>query len=84
MLVTQENPTGYRVHRGVLVRYFSAFQHYISKYQVQSRHSEIFNHMLDIPQPIDATELLEGCQVVVMYDSPVELANLISALYDGP
>jgi hypothetical protein len=28
-------------------------------------------------------EIWEGCQVVPMYDLPVELSNLIKALYDG-
>lgn len=57
----------FKVHRGML-----------------ARHSEIFQSMFDIPQPANALgETLEGSQVVRMHDLPVELSNLIKALYDG-
>jgi hypothetical protein len=40
--------------------------------------------MFAIPQPVnDGIESFEGCQVVMMHDLPVELSNLIKALYDG-
>lgn len=62
-----ESQVAFKVHRGVL-----------------SRHSEIFQSMFEIPQPsCTSGETLEGCQVVCLYDLPVELSNLIKALYDG-
>ncbi|KAJ3904607.1 hypothetical protein F5879DRAFT_989066 [Lentinula edodes] len=65
-------PVGFRVHRGVL-----------------SRHSEVLRDMFELPQPDtmydndnDASRY-EGCQVITMYDIPIELSNLVKALYDG-
>ncbi|KAK7469378.1 hypothetical protein VKT23_003853 [Stygiomarasmius scandens] len=51
---------------------------------VLARHSEVFHGMLEVPNALSATETIEGCQVVPMWDIPVELGNLIGALYDGP
>lgn len=48
-----------------------------------SRHSEVFKSMFELPQPAADGESLDSCQVVRMYDKPVELSNLIKALYDG-
>ncbi|KAF8172001.1 hypothetical protein K438DRAFT_1772961 [Mycena galopus ATCC 62051] len=49
-----------------------------------ARHSEVFDSMFLVPQPgADLIETMDGCPVVRMYDSPVELSNLIIALYDG-
>ncbi|KAJ7796170.1 hypothetical protein B0H14DRAFT_3114545 [Mycena olivaceomarginata] len=57
----------FRVHRGVI-----------------ARHSEVFDSMFLVPQPgADMVETMDGCQVVRMWDSPLELSNLIIALYDG-
>ncbi|KAJ7601582.1 hypothetical protein DFH06DRAFT_404503 [Mycena polygramma] len=51
---------------------------------VMARHSEVFESMFLVPQPAtDTVETMDGCQVVRMWDSPPELANLICALYDG-
>ncbi|KAF9534493.1 hypothetical protein CPB83DRAFT_844313 [Crepidotus variabilis] len=68
VLLTHENPTAFRLHRGVL-----------------GRHSEIFNDMLQMPQP-DTLNIqhFEGCPVVVMHDHPTDLSSLVIALYDGP
>ncbi|TFK52477.1 hypothetical protein OE88DRAFT_1627806 [Heliocybe sulcata] len=68
VLLTDPDGIAFKVHRGVL-----------------SRHSEIFQSMFQIPQPSDLPlmETLDGCQVVRMYDLPVELSNLIKTLYDG-
>ncbi|KAJ7147124.1 hypothetical protein C8R43DRAFT_1088675 [Mycena crocata] len=67
VLLTAETPTAFRVHRSVM-----------------ARHSEVFESMFLVPQPLsEIVETLDGCQVVRMWDSPVELSNLIIALYDG-
>ena len=49
---------------------------------VLARHSEVFQSMFEGAQPTE--ESLEHCPVVRLHDVPVELSNLISALYDGP
>ncbi|KAK0449141.1 hypothetical protein EV421DRAFT_1780176 [Armillaria borealis] len=71
ILVTEENPTAFKVHRGVL-----------------ARHSEIFQGMFEMPQPElqpeAADDMVDGCQVVTMYDPPLALSDLVKALYDGP
>ncbi|THV03870.1 hypothetical protein K435DRAFT_240345 [Dendrothele bispora CBS 962.96] len=51
---------------------------------VLARHSEVFQGMLEIPNALSTSETIEGCQIVPMWDIPVELGNLIRALYDGP
>ncbi|KAJ4481977.1 hypothetical protein J3R30DRAFT_3656143 [Lentinula aciculospora] len=69
---SEKPPVGFRVHRGVL-----------------SRHSEILRDMFEFPQPDaisdsdDGASRYEGCQVIVMHDIPIELSNLVKALYDG-
>ncbi|KAF5367816.1 hypothetical protein D9757_010352 [Collybiopsis confluens] len=71
---SEANPIGFRVHKGVL-----------------SRHSEVFQGMFELSRPdsilgsVDEAELTryEGCQVISMYDIPIELSNLVKALYDG-
>ena len=62
----------FRIHRGVL-----------------ARQSEVFHGMLEVPQPPPSTGptpdmvVLYGCQVIPMYDKPVELSNFLKAIYDG-
>ena len=58
----------FKIHRGVL-----------------ARQSEIFKDMLALPQPSSQSPALEGdlSQTVRMYDLPVELSNLLVAIYDG-
>ncbi len=73
LVLLTEDLTIFRIHRGVL-----------------ARQSEIFKSILDLPQP-DAgdpgvemqDEMIEGCQVVRMYDHPIELSSLLKAIYDG-
>ncbi|KAL6303479.1 hypothetical protein BKA93DRAFT_735036 [Sparassis latifolia] len=67
VLLTDKPPVAFKVHRGVL-----------------ARHSEIFQSMFEMPSPSQTdVETLDNCQVVRMYDLPVELSSLIKALYDG-
>ncbi|KAF9463025.1 hypothetical protein BDZ94DRAFT_1309134 [Collybia nuda] len=67
ILVTDEDKTAFRLHRGVL-----------------GRHSEVFEDMFCIPQPVShGTDIYDGCQVVCVYDLPSEFSTLITALYDG-
>lgn len=67
ILLSEDSSVAFRVHRDFL-----------------SRHSEVFKSMFELPQPpTDDSESLEGCQVVRMFDQPIELSNLIKALYDG-
>lgn len=51
---------------------------------VLARHSEVFQDMFAFPPAQYEAEVLDGCQVVVMHDLPLELGHLIKALYDGP
>jgi hypothetical protein len=41
--------------------------------------------MFQMPQPSSENDdmYFDGCQVVRMYDLPIELSNLLKALYDG-
>lgn len=50
---------------------------------VLARHSEVFQSMFEVAQPSSGSESYESCPVVRMYDLPIELSNLIKALYDG-
>ncbi|EJC97882.1 uncharacterized protein FOMMEDRAFT_143417 [Fomitiporia mediterranea MF3/22] len=57
----------FKIHRGVL-----------------ARQSEIFKDMLALPQPSPLTSNdVEKVETVRMYDLPVELSNLLMAIYDG-
>ncbi|TDL29017.1 hypothetical protein BD410DRAFT_735751 [Rickenella mellea] len=49
---------------------------------VLARQSEVFRDILSIPQPADVT-LIDGCNVVELYDSPLDVMYLLRALYDG-
>ncbi|KAJ7505144.1 hypothetical protein B0H11DRAFT_2154061 [Mycena galericulata] len=67
LATSAESPTAFRVHRSVM-----------------ARHSEVFESMFLVPQPSnEIVETMDGCQVVRMWDLPLELSNLIIALYDG-
>ncbi|KAF8158265.1 hypothetical protein B0H34DRAFT_859078 [Crassisporium funariophilum] len=68
MLITAEQPTAYRLHRGVLARHSEIFSDMLEIPQPLTSETEFF----------------DGCQVVCMYDMPSELSNLVKALYDGP
>ncbi|KAH8114380.1 hypothetical protein DFH11DRAFT_1688916 [Phellopilus nigrolimitatus] len=46
---------------------------------VLARQSEIFRDMLTWPQPSTTTDI----ETVCMYDLPVEISNLLKAIYDG-
>ncbi|KAL4250626.1 hypothetical protein ABKN59_005374 [Abortiporus biennis] len=70
VLLSEDSSVAFKVHRDFL-----------------SRHSEVFKTMFDVPQPPAGTgesvETLDSCPVVRMFDLPVELGNLIKALYDA-
>ncbi|KAI0345877.1 hypothetical protein BDW22DRAFT_1353483 [Trametopsis cervina] len=51
---------------------------------VLARQSEIFQSLFEVAQPPPDSETIEQCPVIRMHDIPVELSNLIKALYDGP
>jgi hypothetical protein len=46
------------------------------------RHSEIFNDLFTLPQPVDQ-ELIEGCFWVEIHDCPSDVWYFLRALYDG-
>lgn len=50
---------------------------------VLARHSEVFRSMFEVAEPPPHSENFEQCPVVYMHDVPVELSNIIKALYDG-
>lgn len=67
VLLADQSNIAFKVHRGVL-----------------ARHSEIFQTMFQLPPPSQSdVETVDDCQLVRMYDLPIELSNLIKALYDG-
>ena len=46
------------------------------------RHSEIFNDLFSIPQPMEQ-DLIDGCSYVELPDCPSDFFYFLSALYDG-
>jgi hypothetical protein len=73
-VILQADTTLFRVHKSQL-----------------SRRSIIFADMFTLPQPAVTTthatladETYEGCPIVKLHDSAVDVANLLLALYDGP
>ena len=50
---------------------------------VLAKHSEVFQGLFRIPQPVDA-EQHDGIPVINMTDKPGDLAVFLAALYDGP
>jgi hypothetical protein len=50
-------------------------------HSILSTHSTVFSDMLNIPQPLDQATI-EGCPVVHLPDSAVDVACLLKALYD--
>ncbi|KAH8081297.1 hypothetical protein BXZ70DRAFT_632781 [Cristinia sonorae] len=57
---------------------------------ILSRHSVFFRDMFSLPQPPQPSsssctqdEVLEGCPLITLQDSPDDLASLLVALYDG-
>jgi hypothetical protein len=51
---------------------------------VLARHSEVFQSMFEIPQPLGGElETLEGLQIIRLYDLPEEMSHILKALYDG-
>ena len=70
MILLAQDGTAFKIHRGVL-----------------ARRSQVFESMLQLPQPSVDRALNEtddeSCPVVEMYDHPTELANFLTAVYDG-
>ncbi|KAF8142000.1 hypothetical protein EV363DRAFT_41413 [Boletus edulis] len=74
-IVLQAENTLFRVHKSLL-----------------ARHSGFFHDLFTLPQPEVDTKLLsvqssgdiEGCPVLRLHDAPEDVANLLTALVDGP
>lgn len=76
-IVLRAENTLFRVHKSLL-----------------ARHSGFFHDLFTLPQPeADAKSLsrsvhssgdIEGCQVLRLHDAPEDVANLLTALVDGP
>lgn len=50
-----------------------------------ARHSECFRDMFALAKPSKEEEdVVDGCPVLDLQDSPQDLASLFAALYDGP
>ncbi|VDC00778.1 unnamed protein product [Peniophora sp. CBMAI 1063] len=51
---------------------------------VVARHSEVFESLFELAQPVSEAESIDGCPVVYMVgDRANELGNFLKALYDG-
>lgn len=51
---------------------------------ILAQHSEIFADLFDLPQPdpeFGGDDLLEGCRVVQLQDSPDDFEDLLRAIY---
>lgn len=74
-IVLQAENTLFRVHKSLL-----------------ARHSGFFHDMFTLPQPeadgkspsVHSSGDIEGCQVLHLHDAPEDVANLLTALVDGP
>ncbi|KAI9573789.1 hypothetical protein HD554DRAFT_555906 [Boletus coccyginus] len=74
-IVLRAENTLFRVHKSLL-----------------ARHSGFFHDLFTLPQPeTDAKSLpvhsvggIEGCEVLRLHDAPEDVANLLTALVDGP
>ena len=67
-IVLQAEKTIFKVYRGIL-----------------TKESTVFRDMFSIPQPkasVSATESYEGCQLVKMHDSAVDLDIFLNSLFD--
>ncbi|KII85914.1 hypothetical protein PLICRDRAFT_144628 [Plicaturopsis crispa FD-325 SS-3] len=58
-----------------------------------ARHSSFFRDLFSLPQPlpessgpteVKSCETSEGCPIVYLHDAAEDVANLLTALYDGP
>lgn len=49
---------------------------------ILGKHSEVFEDLFTLPQPIKEEEMVEGCRVVMMHDSKEEFGDLLNAIYD--
>ncbi|KAJ6476239.1 hypothetical protein C8R45DRAFT_374064 [Mycena sanguinolenta] len=45
-------------------------------------HSTVFRDMRGIPQPEDDEPTIEGCPVIPLHDSSVDIKHLLDVLYD--
>lgn len=76
-IVLRAENTLFRVHKSLL-----------------ARHSGFFHDLFTLPQPegdaksfshsVHASGDIEGCQVLRLHDAPEDVANLLTALVDGP
>jgi hypothetical protein len=74
-IVLQAENTIFRVHKSLL-----------------ARHSGFFHDLFTLPQPeadgksssVHSSGDIEGCQVLRLHDAPEDVANLLTALVDGP
>jgi hypothetical protein len=66
-LVIRAGNTLFRVYRGIL-----------------ASQSDIFNDMLSVPQPLDVAdaETFEGCVVVRVHDTPVDMERFLRTILD--
>lgn len=49
---------------------------------ILGKHSEVFEDLFTLPQPIQEEEMVEGCRVVMLHDSKEEFGDLLNAIYD--
>jgi hypothetical protein len=49
---------------------------------ILAANSSVFNDMFSIPQPSGGDDLIEGCEVVQLHDSAVDLGHFLRAIHE--
>ena len=80
--VLRRHPDLYLADGSVIVRAEDTlFRVHIS---MLARHSIFFRDVFGMPKGGEGTDQLDGCPVLFLQDRAEDVANLLSALYDGP
>ncbi|KAG6334824.1 hypothetical protein ID866_4261 [Astraeus odoratus] len=79
-IVLRAENTLFRVHKSLLARHSGFFHDLFTLPQVAARDPQ---HTTTTPS-VDHSGDIEGCQVLTLHDSAEDVANLLTALVDGP
>ena len=81
-IVLRAENTLFRVHKSLLARHSGFFHDLFTLPKLVAKDSSP-PHGKKTPN-VDLSGDVEGCQVLILYDSAEDVANLLTALVDGP